>query len=466
MIVKTIWTWIRNLMPSIFKIIFIQIALFLNFFVFGQTNYTKQWPQFRGPYGSGIMDSTNLPDHWNIESGKNIKWEIDIPGLGHSSPVIWNEKLFLTTAISGSGIDSLKVGLYGDIDEVNDRSIHEFRVYCINKYTGTIIWERLAHEGIPKTKRHTKSSYANPTPATDGEYVVAFFGSDGLYCYTIDGKLVWQKDFGKMNAGPYTDPDVEWGFGSSPIIHEGRVIVQCDFLGEGFIASLNIKTGKEIWRTPRDEISTWSTPNLYQSGTYKQIVVNGWKHMGGYDFETGKEIWRLSGGGDAPVPMPVIGHDLIYIHNAHGRYSPIYAIKPDAKGDITLAKDSSSNKYIVWSIRRGGAYMPTILIYGDYLYNLQMNGALSCYYALSGKLIYKKVIPGAYGGITASGICSDGKLYYCTERGEVFIVKTGSEFKLIARNSLNDIIMATPAISENTLFFRTSHHLVAVSNQD
>ena len=156
-------------MVRIIKVILFCMVLCLNCPAYGQSGYMKQWPQFRGPFGSGIMDSTNLPDHWDIESGENIKWIRNIPGLGHSSPVIWNEKLFITTAISGSGIDSLKVGLYGDIDEVNDRSIHGFRVYCINKYTGEIIWQRLAHKDIPITRRHTKSSYANPTPATNGD---------------------------------------------------------------------------------------------------------------------------------------------------------------------------------------------------------------------------------------------------------------------------------------------------------
>ena len=184
----------------------------------------------------------------------------------------------------------------------------------------------------PRTERHTKSSHANPTPATNGKYVVAFFGSEGLYCYDFEGKLLWKKDFGAMNAGPYSDPDVEWGFASSPILHENRVMVQCDFLGDGFIASLDVETGKEIWRTPREEISTWSTPNFYSKGSKRQIVVNGWNHIGGYDFDTGEQIWNLAGGGDAPTPTPVFAHDLIYIHGSHGRWSPIFAIRPEAQG--------------------------------------------------------------------------------------------------------------------------------------
>jgi outer membrane protein assembly factor BamB len=453
-------------MNFVVKALLFQLLIYLNFSAHGQSNYYKQWPQFRGTFASGIMDSSNLPDHWDIETFKNVKWKIDIPGLGHSSPVVWDEKVYITTAISSSGKDSLKIGLYGSGDAVNDTSEHEFRVYCINKFTGEKLWEHLAHKGVPKTKRHPKSSHANPTPATNGEYVVAFFGSEGLYCYSMEGDLIWQKEFGKMNAGPYDAPDLEWGFSSSPIIHENRVIIECDFLGESFISLLDLKTGNEIWRTHRDDVSTWSTPNFYKSDSLKHIIVNGWKHMGAYDFETGKEIWKLSGGGDIPIPTPIFAHGLIYIHNAHGRYSPIYAIDPKAEGDITLGSDSISNEYIKWSVKRGGAYMPTILIYEDLLYNLRINGILMCFNAKTGNLIYNEMIPGAVGGISASGICSDGKLYYSTERGDVFIVKTGEEFELIAKNSLNDLIMATPAISENMLIFRTSHHLIAISNQE
>ncbi|MCK4880536.1 MAG: PQQ-binding-like beta-propeller repeat protein [Bacteroidales bacterium] len=428
-----------------------------------QTEYNNQWPQFRGPFASGIVESNQLPDRWDITTGENILWKLKIPGLGHSSPVIWGDRLFITTAISGSGSDSLKVGLYGDIDEVGDRSEHEFRVYCIDKKSGELLWERLVHKGVPVTERHTKSSHANPTPATDGRYVVAFFGSDGLYCYDFEGKLVWKKMFGRINAGPYTDPDVEWGFASSPIIHENRVIVQCDIVGDGFLASLDLETGKEIWRTPREDVATWSTPNFFNKDGERWIVVNGFSQIGGYDFDTGEELWRLGNGGDAPVPTPVFAHGLIFIHGSHGRYQPIFAIRPEARGDITLDRESTTSDNIVWSIKRGAAYMPTNLVYGNYLYNLRMNGNLTCFDARTGEVIYKERIPDAM-GITASGVASNGKLYYSLEQGDVVVVKAGREFELLSRNPMDDLIMASPAISEDMLFFRTQHYLVAVGN--
>jgi len=440
------------------------ISLLLAIALQAQHDYLQQWPQFRGPFASGILDGAQTPLTWNQETGENIRWTCPIPGLGHSCPVVWGDRVFVTTAVSGSGKDSLKVGLYGDIDEVGDRSVHEFRVYCIDKNSGEIRWEHLAHKGIPRTERHTKASHANPTPATDGKHLLAFFGSEGLYCYSLDGDLLWKKDFGAMNAGPYTDPDVEWGFASSPVLHEGRVILQCDFVGEGFLMALDVRSGKEIWRTPREEISTWSTPNVYLKGENRQVVVNGWKHMGGYDFDTGKQIWNLGGGGDAPTPTPVVAHDLIYLHGSHGRWSPIFAINPDAKGDISLHRDSTSNESIVWSIKRGAAYMPTNLVYGNYLYNLRMNGNLSCYHALTGELVYKERIPDAM-GVTASGVASDGRIYYSLEQGDVVVVKAGPEFEILSRNPLGDLLMATPAISQGMLIFRTQHQLIAVSEQ-
>jgi len=433
----------------------------LTHYVIAQEDDMKQWSQFRGPLASGIIESANLPDKWNVSTGENVKWKVEIPGLGLSCPVIWDDKIFITTAVSETGANSLKVGMYGDIASYDDESVHEFRLLCVDKKSGTIIWNKLARKAVPGTKRHTKASHANPTSATNGKYVVAFFGSDGLYCYNFKGDLIWKKDFGKMHTGFYRARKAEWGFASSPIIHENRVIVQCDFFGDSFIASIDIETGEERWRVARNDVPTWSTPNFYKKGRNKQIIVNGYKHIGGYDFETGKEIWKMKGGGDIPVPTPIFAHGLIYIHSAHGKSSPIYAISPEAKGDISLKKDETSNDFIPWSIKRGAAYNPTNIVYGDYLYNMNMGGRLSCFDALTGKLIYRKVVEGAR-AITASAIASNGKIYYSTEKGDVFIVKAGKEYKLLSKNSMNDVIMATPAISDDRLYFRTQKYLIAV----
>ena len=425
-----------------------------------QTSYNEQWPGFRGPRGSGFIENAKTATNWSLDNTENIKWKTPIPGLGHSCPVIWDDNLFVTTAANSKNSESLKVGLYGDIDEANDSVVHEFKVYCLDKNTGKIIWEQVAHKGIPKSKRHTKASQANCTPATDGKYLVVNFGSEGLYCYDFKGELIWKKEMGLLAPGPYSDPGVEWGYASSPVIFTDKIIVQCDIPKTPYIAALDLATGNEIWKISRgDEVSTWCTPAIYSKNGKTQVIANGYKHMCGYEFETGKEIWKLSNGGDAPAPTPVIANDLIYLNSAHGKYSPIFAVRPIATGDITLAPDSTKNQYIVWSIKRGGAYMQTPLIYQGYLYNLNVNGQLTCFNALTGEVKYKESLNEAF---TASGIAADGKLYFCSEEGNVYVVKAGPAFLLLAKNELKDICMATPAISGNTLFFRTQHAMIAV----
>jgi outer membrane protein assembly factor BamB len=451
------------------KILKIHVSLLIFLLIFihpnlnAQIDYNQQWPGFRGPWACGYINNAKPPTNWNVDSTKNIKWKTAIPGLGHSCPVIWDNYLFVTTACSEKQDESLKVGLYGDIDMADDSGVLEFKVYCLDKNTGKVIWEKVAHKGIPKSKRHTKSSQANCTPSTDGKHLVVLFGSEGLYCYDLKGNLLWSKDLGIMNPGPYNEQGVEWGQASSPIIFKNYIIIQCDKSVDSYLAAFNIEDGKEVWRTKRDEVSTWGTPAIYSKDGKTQVIVNGFKHMGGYEFETGKEIWKMSGGGDAPSTTPVVAHDLIFINNAHGKFSPIYAIKPGATGDITLAADSTKNKYIAWSIRRGGAYLQTPLIYGDYLYNLQINGQLTCFNAKTGDLKYKESLNEAF---SASGIAADGKVYFTSEQGNVYVIQVGPEYKLLAKNVMSDICMASPAISGNTLFFRTQHYVVAVESKD
>jgi outer membrane protein assembly factor BamB len=425
-----------------------------------QADYDKQWPSFRGPRACGYLTDSRTPSGWDMESKKGIRWKTAVPGLAHSSPVIWGNLLFVTTAATNLNDETLKLGLYGDIDEANDSKVHEFKVYCLDKTSGKILWDRVAHKGIPKSKRHTKSTQANCTPATDGKYLVVHFGSEGLYCYDLKGTLIWKKDMGILNPGPYTDPGIEWGYASSPIIYRNKIIIQCDIPGKPYITALELSTGKELWKTSRsDEVSTWCTPAIYSKDGNTQVIANGYNQICGYEIESGKQIWRLSKGGDAPAPTPVIANDLIYLNSAHGTFSPIFVVKPDAKGDITLDAESTKNQYIVWSVKRGGAYMQTPLIYEGLLYNLQINGQLTCYDALTGEVKYKENLKEAF---SASAIAADGKIYLSSEEGNVYVIKAGPVYNLIARNNLKDNCMATPAISGNALFFRTQHFVIAI----
>jgi outer membrane protein assembly factor BamB len=420
------------------------------------------WPSFRGWFANGIAEGYRTPVQWNLETEKNVEWKTPIPGLGHSSPVMFGDRIFVTTAISANEDPVLKVGLYGDITPLEETDVHAWKIYCLDRKTGRIIWERTACTDVPKIKRHPKSTHANPTPATDGTHIVAFFGSEGLYCYDFEGKLLWFRDLGVLDSGYYVVPAAQFGFGSSPVIYEGVVYLQCDVEKNSFVAAFSLENGKEIWRTPRNDVPTWSTPTIHKTADRLYLILNGYREAAGYDAKTGVRIWNLSGNGDVPVPTPVVANNLIFLTNAHGPLSPIYAIRLTATGDISLKGIIRANRYIAWSEARGGAYMQTPLVYNNYLYICTDNGVLSCYEADSGKRMYQTRLGTGATGFTASGVAADGKLYYTSEDGDVYVVKPGSQYQLLATNSMGEVCMATPAISEGVLYFRTRSNLVAI----
>jgi outer membrane protein assembly factor BamB len=419
------------------------------------------WPSFRGPSASGVGDGQYPPLAWDVEQSKNIVWKTPIPGFAHACPVVWESNLFVTTAVSSDVKASLKTGQYGDVDSVNDTSVHTWRVYCLDKKTGKILWERMAHEGVPKVKRHMKGSHANPTPATDGKHVVACFGSEGLYCYDFQGQLLWKRDLGTLDSGWFYDADYQWGFGSSPIIYKNMVIVQCDVGKNSFIAAYDVETGSPIWQTPREEIPSWGTPAIIEAKDHVELVTNATKFVRGYDPATGKELWRLGKNAEITVPTPILGQGLIFVTSGYRPIQPIYAIRPGAKGDISLKEGKDSSDSIAWSKKRGGPYMPTPIIYGPHLYTLANNGLLTCYDAKTGERVYQERIPGK-GGYTASPVAADGYLYLTSEDGEIRVVKAGKGHEVVATNKMNDICMATPAISEGMLFVRTQHFVYGI----
>ena len=425
---------------------------------------TVNWPQFRGPGASGIAEGVATPTTWSVPESSNLKWKTPIPGLGHSCPVVWGDRMFLTTAISDKKRDSLKIGIYHEIAPVEQDGVHSWVLYCIDKSTGKVIWERVCRKGVPKDKRHTKSSHANCTPATDGKRVVSFFGSEGLYCHDFNGTLLWEKDFGILDAAFFRVPRAQWGFASSPIIHKGVVLLQCDVMKNSFLAALNLKTGEILWKKPRNDLPAWSSPAVHSKGDKTQVLVNGYRHIGGYDFVTGKEIWRFHGGGDIPVPTPVTGHGLAFITNAHGKLAPIYAIKLDSRGDVSLKDGKASSEQVPWSVNRGGAYMQTPIVYGDYFYNCRDNGVLACFEAKTGRLVFQARLGSGFGGFTGSPVASGGNIYYVSEVGDVVVIKAGTpELKILAKNPLGEICLSTPAISDGELFFRTRTQLIAIS---
>jgi outer membrane protein assembly factor BamB len=422
------------------------------------------WPQFRGPSSSGIGDGANPPVHWDAVKGTNIVWTAEIPGLSVSSPVVWGDRVFVATAISSDPKQTFRTGLFGDTDPVNDSSPHQWKIFALDKKTGKILWEQTAHEGKPKTKRHPKSSQASPTPVTDGKVVVAYFGSEGLYTYSVDGKLLWKKDLGIQNAGWFFDPDSEWGAASSPVIYKGNVIVQCDRQKDSFIAAFDLKDGRELWRTARAEIPTWGTPAIVAAKDRVEIVTNGSKAIRGYDADTGKELWTLGPNSEVVCTTPVSAHGLIFVTAGYPPVQPVYAIKVGSNGDLTLPGGKASSDAIAWSVQRGGVYLPSPLAYGDELYTVNNNGVMTVYKARTGERVYQQRV-GEGGSFTASPVAAAGKLYISTEDGDVYVVKAGAQYELLAKNPIGEPILATPALAGDLLIVRGAKHVFAIAQK-
>jgi outer membrane protein assembly factor BamB len=420
------------------------------------------WPSFRGPDGTGVADGQQPPVTWNLKEGKNVRWKTPISGLGHSCPIVWGNRVFVTTAVSGDADPKIRVGNYGDVASVDDKSKHTWKVLCLDRDAGAILWTRTAYEGVPKIKRHLKGSQANCTAATDGTHVVACFGSEGLYCYDFAGKLLWKRDLSTLDSSFAIDQEYEWGFGNSPLIHDGLVVLQCDLSRDSFIAAFSVEDGERVWSTPRDEIPSWSSPVIWRHSQGVELVTNAAQYARGYDPKTGAELWRLAKKSEVTIPAPVCGKDLLFITSGNRPIQPIFAVRPGARGDISLGEGQESNSHVVWSKMRGGPYMPTPILYGPYLYTCSNSGILACYEAATGKEIYKERVSGGGDSYTASPVAADGRLYLTSEQGQVRVVKAGAKFELLAVNSLDDYVMATPAISNGCLFVRSQHFLVAL----
>ncbi len=427
-----------------------------------QKNSGPDWPSFRGPSACGVADGQDLPESWDAVKGTYLKWKSKIPGLAHSSPIVWGNTVFVTTAVSGRSDATFKPGLYGEGTASDDRSVQQWKVYALDKHSGKVQWERLATEGVPREKRHIKSTYANPTPATNGRVVVAYFGSQGLFAFDMKGNKLWSKDLGVLYTGAYDAPEYEWGNASSPVIYRNLVIVQCDTLRESFLISVELDTGKTVWKTVRDELPSWSTPTIYQEKDRALLVTNSPNFIRGYDPETGKEIWRLGGSSKITAPTPVFTDGLIVVVSGRRPEAPVFVVRPSAIGDITLPAGSTSSPFVAWSRRQRGSYMPTPLIYGGLLYVLQNQGIFDCYNLVSGEEVYRERIPHAGSGFSASPVASDGKIFLSGEDGDVFVIRAGREFTILAKNPCGEPLMATPAISGGMIFIRAQHQLFAI----
>jgi outer membrane protein assembly factor BamB len=420
----------------------------------------QDWPQFRGPHARGVAEGHALAERFDVEKEENVRWSVPVAGLSHSAPIVSGGRLFVTSAVRKAGEAELKVGLYGDPSAVEPEGEHEYVVLALDAKSDAELWKRVVWSGTPKHARHPKSSHAASTPATDGKHLVAHFGSEGLYCLDVDGKELWKRDLGDHDAGPYNMTGVQWGYAASPVIHDGKVLVQCDALSQGFVAALDVATGAELWRTKREDVSTWSTPTVDVREGRAQVICNGYKHIGGYELATGKELWKLVGGGDAPVPAPVVISDMVLITNAHGRDNPIYAISAEAEGLI-----APDHEAMLWCHMSLGNYMQTPLVYGEELYLLSDAGILSCLDLATGETRYRERLGEGRTGFTASMVAGDGKLYATSEEGTVYAIAPGTSFEVLGTSELGETCMATPAISAGTIYWRTRSHLIAVGKE-
>ena len=423
------------------------------------------WPSFRGAQAAGVAERQNLPDRWDAKTGENILWRAPIPGLAHSSPVIWGHRIFVTSAVGSDPNATFRPGLYGDGDASKDRSRHRWMIYALDKRTGKILWERAAHQGVPVDKRHIKSTYANSTPATDGRIVVAWFGSQGVHAFDVNGHFLWKVELGRLDFGAYDIPTYEWGSASSPVIWNGLVILQCDTQDDSFMLALDANTGKTVWKTERDEIPSWGTPTVALTSSGPELVANASNYIRGYDPRTGKELWRLGHSSKITAPTPVFAEDKFVIVSGRAPERPIFVVRSGARGDLTLPEGTTKSEAVAWSRTGRGSYMPTPLIYDGILYVLANNGLLDAYDLRTGEEIYRQRLPLVGSGFSASPVASDGKLYLSNEDGEMLVIAAGRSFTHAATNSMGEMLMATPALSEGVMYVRSSKSLFAVGRK-
>ncbi|RPH63880.1 MAG: serine/threonine protein kinase [Acidobacteria bacterium] len=420
--------------------------------VFSVSGATDDWPRFRGPSAGIADDDPALPDAWS--STENVVWKIDIPGIGWSSPVIWGDHIFLTTVVNTAQQEPPKPGFYlGDWPA--STAPHRWMAYDVDFTTGKIRWEREVGSAPPGHPKHLKNSYASETPVTDGERVYFYFANAGLFAFDLTGRPLWSQ---KM--GPFKTRN-NWGTGGSPILHGDRVYVLNDNDDQSFLAAYDSRTGAEIWRVNRAEGTNWSTPFVWENEQRTEIVTSGSDRVRSYDL-SGKVLWELSGMSTISIPTPFARHGLLYIASGYigDALRPAYAIRPGASGDISLKGDDTTNPYIVWSSRAGAPYNPTPIVYGDYYYTLFDRGFFTNHDARTGKEIYgRQRITADASGFTASPWAYNGRIFAMSEDGDTYVIQAGTEFKLLGKNSLNEIALATPGVARGSLVIRTASKL-------
>ena len=422
--------------------------------------YAENWPSWRGPGGLGISSERGLPAKWDLS--KNVKWKVAVPGLGHSSPIVWGNKIFVTTAVNSNSAEGDWQKGFPQSNRQPDSSDISWEVLCFSRESGELLWEKRAITRKPVNARHLKNSYASQSPVTDGKYVFAFFGDQGMYCYDFQGNLIWSRDLGSFTMRN------NWGMGSSPVLYKNFVIQTCDQeKGGSFIVALDKNTGKPAWKMEREELSSWSTPYVYDKGARPELIVNATNAVRSYDPENGKLLWECRGPATSiTTPTPTFMNGLIIVSSGFLRepVRPITAFKPGASGDITLKEGETSSAAIAWRQNVGAPYIPSPVAYDGRIYVVLDQGFIACYDANTGKEIYgrTRIEPDAVAGFSASPVAMNGMLFCSSEDGDVYVVKAGDQYELLAKNSLGESIMASPAVSGGNMFIRTIGHLFCI----
>jgi outer membrane protein assembly factor BamB len=438
-------------------------------FVFGLLSLTSlsatdQWPLFRGPGAGVVTDDPALPESWS--ETKNIAWNVSVPGLGWSSPVVWDDHIFVTAAISAGKEAAPVPGLYDEHDHVKASSTQRWMVYDIDFQTGRIRWERELFTGYPPLLRHVKNSYASETPVTDGERLYVYFGSIGLaVALDLNGNRVWTKEIGAFNTS------TELGTGPSPVLYKDRLFILNDNTTQSFLIALDKRTGKELWKVNRDERGgDWATPTIWERPDRTELVTSGSGPSGkirSYNLD-GTLLWELTGLSSLSIPSPLASNDLVYVSSGYpgGTPRPVYAIRPGASGDISLKPGETSNQYVAWYQPLLGTYNTSPLVYRGYYYTLLDRGFLLCHDAATGRQIYgRQRIALEASGFTASPWAYNGKVFLLSEDGDTFVIQAGPEFKVIGKNSLNEMTMATPAIVRGSVLLRTQTKLYRIATR-
>lgn len=421
----------------------------------------NHWPQFRGADATGVVDdSAGIPESWSAT--ENVRWKTDVPGRGWSSPVVWGNRVFLTTVINNGESEEPKKGLYfGGNRPIPPKSLHEWIVLCLDLKTGKKIWSKQAHSAPPKTSIHIKNSFASETPVTDGEHLYVVFGGVGVYCFDLDGNEIWRRELepSKTRFG--------WGTAASPVLHGDRLYLVNDNDDESYLLALDKMTGQQVWKVKRDEESNWATPYLWKNDLRTEIVTPGSGKVRSYDLD-GNLLWSFSGMSSITIATPYVHRGLLLISSGYVGDSsrPLYAIRPGASGDISLRDEETSNDWIAWSQPTGGPYNPTTIAYDGIVYVLHDRGLIATYDAADGSEIYsKKRLPKGR-AFTSSPWAYRGKIFCLNEDGKTFVIKAGREFEVLHTNSLadDDMGMATPAIAGDRLLIRTAARIYCLGS--